>query len=78
MVTTLIEWLKLPEQDSLARAFLVWMKRVFLPSRMPDTPIPELHTLAEVKAMLVEDEYSVDWTCEWKLLGRAEGLQHCH
>lgn len=42
VVTTLIEWLKSPEQDSLTRAFLVWMKRVFLPSRLPDTPIPEL------------------------------------
>jgi hypothetical protein len=73
VVTALIEWLKSPEQASLARAFLVWMKRVFLPSRLPDTPIPELHTLAEVKAMLVEDEYSVDWTREWKKQGWEEG-----
>jgi xanthine/CO dehydrogenase XdhC/CoxF family maturation factor len=41
---------------------------------MPNTPIPELHTLAEVKAMLAEDEYSVDWTREWKQQGRMEML----
>ncbi len=72
-VDALSAWLKLPEQDSLARAFLVWINRVFLPSRLPGTDIPSVHTLAEVKAMLAED--TLDWTRQWKQQGREEGRQ---
>jgi flagellar biosynthesis/type III secretory pathway protein FliH len=51
----------------------VWINRVFLPSRLPGTDIPAVHTLAEVKAMLAED--TLDWTRQWKQQGREEGCQ---
>ncbi len=73
VVEALIEWLKTPEQDSLARAFLVWRRRVLLPSRIPDVEISALHTLAEVKAMLAED--TIDWSREWKQQGLEEGFR---
>ena len=35
VLQALIEWLAAPEQSSLRRSFTVWLKRVFLPGRMP-------------------------------------------
>ncbi|MEW6712036.1 MAG: Rpn family recombination-promoting nuclease/putative transposase, partial [Candidatus Riflebacteria bacterium] len=54
IISTLIEWLKSPEQQSLRRAFTVWLGRVLLPSRYQGEAIPEFHDLQEVQAMLSE------------------------
>ena len=47
IVATLVEWLKAPEQQSLRRAFTVWLGRVLLPTRYPNESIPESHDLQE-------------------------------
>jgi hypothetical protein len=36
----LIDWLRAPEDDSLRRAFTVWLRRVLLPARLPGVEIP--------------------------------------
>ena len=54
VVTSLLEWLSGPEQDSLRRAFTVWFSRVLFPSRFDATTQPALEDLTEVKNMLAE------------------------
>jgi hypothetical protein len=53
VVEGLIEWLQDPEHAEVKRAFIEWLKRVLLPSRLPGVDIPEVEDLGEVKAMLV-------------------------
>ncbi|SFU77190.1 hypothetical protein SAMN05216339_11155, partial [Nitrosomonas eutropha] len=55
------------------RAFTVWLKRVFLPGRMPKTSFDEIHDLQEVHSML--SERVKDWTKDWKQQGIEEGKQ---
>jgi hypothetical protein len=69
----LIEWLQAPEQDSLRRAFTVWIKRVLLPGRLPGVHLPEVGNLLEIKTMLAESV--IEWTQDWKQQGLQEGLQ---
>jgi hypothetical protein len=42
VLAVLITWLRDPEQESLRRAFTVWLKRVLLPARLPAVAIPEV------------------------------------
>lgn len=73
IVTALINWLVTPEQDSLRRAFAVWMHRVLLPGRLPGITMPQMGDLLEVKTMLAETV--VEWTQQWKQQGKAEGIE---
>ena len=73
VLAALADWLKAPEQASLRRAFTVWLKRVFLPGRMPRVEFANLNELHEVRSMLAERV--VEWTEEWKRQGLEEGLQ---
>jgi len=69
----LIDWLRAPEDDSLRRAFTVWLRRVLLPARLPGVEIPEVHDLVEMHSMLAERV--VEWTQRWKAEGLEQGLQ---
>ena len=71
IVTALLDWLVSPRQDSLRRAFSVWMRRVLLPGHMPGVKVPELGDLLEVKSMLAET--IVEWTHQWQQEGKLEG-----
>ncbi len=73
VLAALVEWLKSPEQASLRRAFTVWLKRVFLPGRVPGVEFSNLNDLQEVQSMLAERV--IEWTEEWKRQGMEEGLQ---
>ena len=77
VLVALTEWLDAPEQTSLRRAFIVWLKRVFLPGRMPNIVFPDLNELQEVQSML--SERVIEWTEQWKQEcleeGRQKGLQ---
>ena len=35
VLALLADWLRAPEDDSLRRAFIVWLNRVLLPARFP-------------------------------------------
>jgi len=72
VLEALVEWVKMPEQTSLRRAFTVWLKRVFLKGRMPGADFEELNELHEVKSMLAERV--VEWTEEWQKQGEARGV----
>jgi predicted transposase YdaD len=69
----LIDWLRAPADDSLRRAFTVWLRRVLLPARLPGVEIPEVHDLVEMHTMLAERV--VEWTQRWKEQGLQQGLQ---
>ena len=69
----LVEWLHAPEQSGLRRAFVVWLKRVLLPARMPGTEIPDIIELQEMQTMLAERVKT--WTEEWMQQGMREGMQ---
>jgi hypothetical protein len=72
VVASLIGWLEAPEQTSLRRAFTVWLKRVFLPGKMPGVEFSSINDLQEVQSMLAERV--TEWTEEWKQQGRKEGI----
>ncbi len=73
VVSALIDWLGAQEQISLRRAFVIWIKRVLLPGRMPGVSLPDLGGLLEIKTMLAETV--VEWTEQWKQQGLQQGLQ---
>lgn len=73
VLTLLIDCLQAPEDDSLRRAFTVWLRRVVLPVRLPGMVIPEVQDLMEMHSMLAERV--VEWTQEWKEQGLQQGLQ---
>jgi flagellar biosynthesis/type III secretory pathway protein FliH len=70
-VSALIEWLQHPQQDSLRRAFTLWIRRVMLPAHMNDQDLSEIKDLLEIKTMLAETV--IDWTKDWKQQGIEEG-----
>jgi len=73
VLQALIAWLQSPQQSHLRRAFTIWLKRVFLPGRMPAVAFDEIQDLQEVTSML--SERVKDWTKNWKQQGIEEGLQ---
>ncbi len=73
VLQALIVWLQSPEQNNLRRAFTVWLKRVFLPGRMPEVTFDEIQDLQEVHNMLTERVK--EWSKNWKQEGIEEGLQ---
>ncbi len=77
VLSSLVEWLQTPEQDDLRRAFVVWLKRVLLPARVPgvnmDKDLPQVIELQEMRAMLAERVKT--WTEEWKQQGLEQGLE---
>ncbi|WP_295448395.1 Rpn family recombination-promoting nuclease/putative transposase [uncultured Thiodictyon sp.] len=73
VVACLVDWLASAEQAALRRAFVVWLKRVLLPARVPGAEIPNVIELQEMQAMLAERVKT--WTEEWKKEGRQEGRQ---
>lgn len=72
VLTALVEWLKSTGQDSLRRAFTVWLKRVLLPGRVPGVNFENLNELQEVKSMLAEQ--AVEWTKQWEQQGIEKGF----
>jgi hypothetical protein len=70
---SLVEWLGGEEQSALRRAFVVWLKRVLLPARVPGAEIPNVVELQEMRAMLAERVKT--WTEEWKQQGLAQGRE---
>lgn len=73
VIGALVEWLSAPEQSSLRRAFVVWIKRVLLPGRLPGVTLPQVGDLLEIKTMLAERV--IEWTEQWKQQGLQQGLQ---
>lgn len=49
LIGALAEWLRAPEQAGLRRAFVVWLKRVFLPRRLPGVDFAALNELKRCK-----------------------------
>lgn len=72
-ISALIDWLQAPEQESLRRAFVVWLKRVHLKGRVPDVELNSLNDLQEVRSMLAERW--LEWEAQWKQQGWQEGRQ---
>jgi hypothetical protein len=72
VLASLIEWLQAPEHGGLRRAFVVWLKRVLLPARVPGAEIPNVIELQEMQSMLAERVKT--WTEQWKQAGVQEGM----
>ncbi|HNV72380.1 MAG TPA: Rpn family recombination-promoting nuclease/putative transposase, partial [Candidatus Ozemobacteraceae bacterium] len=62
-IKNLIEWLKMPEQAGLRRAFTRWIYHVFIKTRTPQGAIPEVTDLEEAQSML--SKTVVEWTKQW-------------
>ena len=71
ILQALIIWLQSPEQNALRRTFTVWLKRVFLPGRVPGVRFNEIQDLQEIQSML--SERVKEWTKDWKQQGIEEG-----
>lgn len=50
MVASLVEWLAAPAQTNLRRAFVVWLRRILLPARVPGADLPHVIELQEMHA----------------------------
>jgi hypothetical protein len=72
VVRTLIEWLRSPQQDSLRRAFSVWLGRVIL-GRLPGGAVTHVDDLQEMRAMLA-DQFQ-EWREEFERQASQEGLR---
>jgi hypothetical protein len=73
VLESLVTWLRDPTQESLRRAFTMWLRRVLLPARLPAVVMPEVQDLAEVQSMLAERV--MEWTQQWKEEGLEQGRQ---
>lgn len=71
IVGLLANWLCEPKQDSLRRAFVVWIKRVLLPGRLPGVDLTQLGDLQEINTMLAETVN--EWIEQWKQQGELRG-----
>ncbi|MGF1526700.1 MAG: Rpn family recombination-promoting nuclease/putative transposase [Candidatus Competibacterales bacterium] len=71
VLAELVTWLTRPEQTALRRAFVVWIKRVLAPARLPNVDVPHVTELAEMHNMLAERVKA--WTEAWKQEGLKEG-----
>ncbi len=67
----LIDWLNLPDQQALNRAFAVWLVEVALPKWHPTAKFPEISTLEGVNNMLAETIQG--WYAEAEAKGKAKG-----
>ena len=73
VVGSLVQWLKGSEASSLRRAFVAWLRRVFLPGRLPGVALPDIQDLSEVQDVLAKRV--IEWTEQWKAEGLQEGRQ---
>ena len=75
VVDRLIEWLSAQEQDSLRRAFTVWIGRVILArdKNQPEAVAFKVAELNEVRRMLAER--MKEWDRTWHEEGFREGMQ---
>jgi predicted transposase/invertase (TIGR01784 family) len=69
----MLQWLKLPEQQSLSRALAGWFDRVLRPSRKNMNDIPAFADLTEVSTMLRETVQG--WYEEAERKGLAAGIE---
>ena len=72
VVRSLLQWLTQPEQDSLRRAFVVWIKRVIL-GRTPGTVDERVEDL-EAMGTLLEARMK-QWEQEWLRQGLEQGRE---
>jgi hypothetical protein len=72
VLAALVTWLQAPEQTSLRRAFTVWLKRVFLPGKLPGVELGSINDLQEVQSMLAERV--TEWTEQWEQQGIEKGI----
>ena len=72
VLAALVTWLQAPEQTSLRRAFTVWLKRVFLPGKLPGVELGSINDLQEVQSMLAERV--TEWTEQWEKQGIEKGI----
>ena len=73
VVGSLVQWLKGSEPSSLRRAFAAWLRRVFLPGRLPGVALPDVQDLSEVQDVLAKRV--IEWTEQWKAEGLQQGRQ---
>ncbi len=73
VIDALNRWLREPDQSDLRRAFVVWLRQVLLPRRMPEVKLPELENLQEVRTLLAERVK--EWTQKWREEGHKEGRE---
>ena len=73
MLEHLIQWLGDPSQTTLRRHFVVWLKRVLLPSRMGGIHFDQVNDLQEIDSMLAERVK--DWTRDWREQGIKQGIE---
>jgi predicted transposase YdaD len=72
VLAALIDWLKASEQQSLRRAFAVWLSKVIL-AKLPGGETQVFEDLQEMQVR-IEDRFR-EWNEEFERKGRQEGRQ---
>ena len=77
VLSKLIDWLGDPGQAGLRQAFTVWMNKVLLPRKAPDSQFKQFNDLIEVNTMLAEtvEQWYEEARQEGREEGRIEGRQ---
>jgi len=73
IILALSQWIAEPEHRTLREAFATWLRRVFLPRRLPEADLGVTNSLQEVGQMLTERV--AEWTRVWRQEGREEGRE---
>jgi predicted transposase/invertase (TIGR01784 family) len=75
VLDALVQWLDAPEQTSLRRAFVMWLKQG-LQSKLPGIEFTQLNELHEVRSMLADrvDEWFQAWEQEGIEKGMVKGI----
>ena len=72
LIGHLVDWLGTPETEELRRSFVIWIKRVLLTDRLPESDYETVQDLVEVHTML--EKRVKQWQKQWLAEGKLEGL----
>jgi len=75
VIDNLQQWLSSPEMDNTRKSFVIWLKRVLMPTKKEDEPIQEINDLTEIKAMLAQtvSKMTAPWIQQGQEIGEKNG-----
>lgn len=75
VIDNLQQWLASPEMETIRQSFVIWLKRVLLPTKKVNEPIQEINDLMEIKAMLAQTvaKMTAPWIHEGEKIGEKRG-----
>ena len=75
VIDNLQQWLSSPDMDNTRKSFVIWLKRVLMPTKKENEPIQEINDLMEIKAMLAQtvSKMTAPWIQQGQEIGEKNG-----